>query len=58
MKSTTSEYTSSQIVYSRLVLQLLHAIAPVLVNTAQETYQSLPESLKRQQSKSSPKTVF
>lgn len=57
MKSTTSEYSSTQMVYSRVLLQLLHAIAPVLVNTAQETYQSLPESLKNQSSKS-PATVF
>ena len=45
-------------VYSRILMAITHAIAPVLVNTAQETFQSMPECLKRQQAERAPLTVF
>lgn len=58
MKSTTEEYSSTQMVYSRILMAITHAIAPVLVNTAQETFQSMPECLKRQQAERAPLTIF
>jgi len=45
-------------VYSRLLTVINHAIAPVLVNTAQETYMNMPEALRKQAKAEAPQTVF